>query len=52
VKARLRGLVRAKPDATLGELRDGLAAGAKVCASTSTVDRWLRKPGLSFKKSR
>lgn len=52
VKARLRGLVEAKPDATLAELRDALASGAEVAASTSTVDRWLRKLGLTFKKSR
>ena len=52
VKARLRGLVGAKPDATLAELRDALAAGAGVAASTSTVDRWLGRLGLSFKKSR
>lgn len=52
VKERLRGLVASKPDATLAELRDALAAEAKVAASTSTVDRWLRKLGLSFKKSR
>jgi transposase len=52
VKGRLRGLVGARPDATLAELRDALAAEARVWASTSTVDRWLRKLGLSFKKSR
>lgn len=52
VKERLRGLVHDKPDATLAELRDALAAGAEVSASTSTVDRWLGKLGLSFKKSR
>jgi transposase len=52
VKERLRGLVHARPDATLAELRDALAAGAKVAASTSTIDRWLGKLGLSFKKSR
>jgi transposase len=44
--------VASKPDATLAELRDALAAEAKVAASTSTVDRWLGKLGLSFKKSR
>ena len=52
VKARLGRLVASKPDATLAELRDALAAEAEVAASTSTVDRWLRKLGLSFKKSR
>jgi transposase len=52
VKARLGRLVASKPDATLAELRDALAAGAKVSASTSTVDRWLGKLGLTFKKSR
>ena len=52
VKGRLRGLVAAKPDATLAELRDALASEARVTASTSTVDRWLGKLGLTFKKSR
>jgi transposase len=52
VKERLRGLVHARPDATLAELRDALAAEAKVSASTSTVDRWLGKLELTFKKSR
>lgn len=52
VEARLRGLVGSKPDATLAELRDALAAEAGVAASTSTVDRWLRRLGLTFKKSR
>ncbi len=52
VKARLGRLVASKPDATLAELRDALAAEAKVAASTSTVDRWLGKLGLTFKKSR
>jgi transposase len=52
VKARLGRLVASKPDATLAELREALAAEAKVSASTSTVDRWLGKLGLTFKKSR
>jgi transposase len=52
VKGRLRELVRVKPDSTLAELRDALAAEARVKASTSTVDRWLGKLGLTFKKSR
>jgi transposase len=52
VEARLRGLVGARPDATLAELRDALAAEAEVAASTSTVDRWLRRLGLTFKKGR
>ena len=52
VGERLRGLVGAKPDATLAELRDALAAEAGVRTSTSSVDRWLRKLGLTFKKNR
>jgi transposase len=52
VKGRLRELVRVKPDATLAELRDALAEEAQVAASTPTVDRWLGKLGLTFKKSR
>jgi transposase len=52
VEAQLRGLVGAKPDATLAELREALAERAQVKASTSTVDRWLGRLGLTFKKSR
>ena len=52
VEAHLRELVGAKPDATLAELRDALAGRAQVKASTSTVDRWLGRLGLTFKKSR
>jgi transposase len=50
VQSRLRELVAATPDATLAELRDALAP--LVETSTSSVDRWLAKLGLSLKKSR
>jgi transposase len=50
VRSRLRELVAARPDATLAELRDAL--GPLVSTSTSSVDRWLAKLGLSLKKSR
>lgn len=50
VKVRLRELVAATPDATLAELRDALEP--LLNTSTSSVDRWLAKLGLSLKKSR
>ncbi len=50
VKSRLRELVAARPDATLAELREALTP--LVNTSTSSVDRWLAKLGLSLKKSR
>lgn len=56
---RLRELVTLTPDATLAELRErlhgagnsaGQAAGPLV--SVATVDRWCKRLGLRFKKSR
>ena len=46
-KARLQKLVEARPDVTLAEL------GAKLDRpfGTSTVDLWLRKLGLTYKKN-
>jgi transposase len=46
-QARLQKLVAAQPDATLAEL------GARLDRpfGTSTVDLWLRKLGLSYKKN-
>ncbi len=46
-KARLQKLVAAQPDATLAEL------GARMDRpfGTSTMDLWLRKLGLSYKKN-
>jgi len=46
-KARLQTLVAAQPDATLAEL------GARMDRPfrTSTVDLWLRKLGLTYKKN-
>jgi transposase len=46
--ARLAGLVEARPDATLKELRDGLG----ITCSLSAVWNALHKLKLSFKKSR
>jgi len=47
IKARLRQFVADHPDATLAEIKKEL----DLDASVSTVDRWLKKLGLSFKKS-
>ena len=46
-QARLQKLVEAQPDATLAEL------GARLDRSfgTSTVDLWLRRLGLTYKKN-
>jgi transposase len=46
-KARLQQLVAAQPDATLAEL------GARMDRrfGTSTIDLWLRKLGLTYKKN-
>ena len=46
-KARLQKLVAAQPDATLAELGSRLDRSFR----TSTVDVWLRKLGLSYKKN-
>jgi transposase len=45
---RLRELVETRPDATLAELRDGLGVDVHI----ATIDRWLRRLGISLKKSR
>lgn len=46
-KSRLQKLVSKKPDATLAELGSGLDRPF----GTSTVDLWLRRLGLSYKKN-
>lgn len=46
-KARLQRLVEGRPDATLAEL----GAGMDRPFRTSTVDLWLRKLGLTYKKN-
>jgi transposase len=46
-QVRLQRLVTARPDATLAEL----GAGLDRPFGTSTVDLWLRKLGMSFKKN-
>ena len=58
---RLRELVADTPDATLAELRErlrgggdggGAAQAAGPLVSIATVDRWCKRLGLRFKKSR
>jgi transposase len=46
-KARLQKLVAGRPDATLAEL----GAGMDRPFWTSTIDLWLRKLGLTYKKN-
>jgi transposase len=46
-KARLQQLVAAQPDATLAELGTRLDRPFR----TSTVDLWLRRLGLTYKKN-
>src|SRR5277367_2868215 len=46
IKARLRQFVADHPDATLAQIKKEL----DLDASVSTVDRWLKKLELSFKK--
>src|SRR5271170_5379460 len=47
LKDRLGQFVAARPDATLAEIKEQL----DLDVSLSTIDRWLGKLGLSFKKS-
>jgi transposase len=47
LKTRLSQFVTDRPDATLAEIKERLG----LDASLSTIDRWLKKLGLSFKKS-
>ncbi len=46
-KERLEKLVSAQPDATLAELGTGMDRPFR----TSTIDLWLRRLGLSYKKN-
>jgi transposase len=48
----LTEMVRQQPDATLAELRDQIREVCGVELSVSGVDVWLKRLGLSFKKSR
>jgi len=50
-QAKLREWVTQKPDQTLDELRKRFGEELKVNVSKSTVDRWTKKLGLTFKKS-
>jgi transposase len=47
IKTQLAQIVANRPDATLAEIKKQLS----LDVSLSTVDRWLKKLGLSFKKS-
>ena len=47
MKAKLQQFMADHPDATLVQIKENL----KLEVSISTIDRWLRKLGLSFKKS-
>lgn len=47
IKAQLQQFVADHPDATLAQMKKELG----LDVSLSTVDRWLKKLGLSFKKS-
>jgi transposase len=51
-EAALRALVAERPDATLAELRDALAARAGVRRSVPVICRALQRLGLPRKKSR
>jgi len=52
VQARLRGLVRQQPDATLRELQQRLAASEGIPVSFQHLWRVLQKMGLRLKKNR
>jgi transposase len=47
IKTQLHQYIADHPDATLGQIRNDL----NLTVSISTVDRWLKQLGLSFKKS-
>jgi transposase len=48
LKTQLNEFVKNRPDATLTQIKKQLG----LDVSLSTIDRWLRKLGLSFKRSR
>jgi transposase len=52
VQARLRGLVRQQPDATLRELQQRLGASEHIPVSFQHLWRVLQKMGLRLKKNR
>ena len=47
----LVGVVEGKPDITMPELRDRLAAAHKVEAAPAELSRWLCRRGFTYKKS-
>ena len=50
-EALVRSLLNAKPDTTLVELQAELARRGVVVRAPSTILRWLRRSGLTRKKS-
>jgi putative transposase len=51
-EALVRSLLDAKADITLVEIQTELARHGVVVGATSTIGRWLRRAGLTRKKSR
>ena len=51
-EALVRSLLDAEPDITLVEIRAALAQRRVVVRASSTVHRWLKRAGLTRKKSR
>jgi putative transposase len=51
-EALVRSLLDAEPDITLVEIRAALAQRGVVVRASSTVHRWLKRAGLTRKKSR
>lgn len=48
--AKVEKLIKARPDLTLEEMKEALAA-EKIAVSTSSIDRFLKAAGLSYKKN-
>ena len=51
-EALVRSVLEAKADITLVEIQSELARHGVVVGATSTIGRWLRRAGLTRKKSR
>jgi transposase len=51
-EALVRAILDATPDLTLGELQAELRRHGVVVGAPSTIHRWLRRKGLTRKKSR
>lgn len=52
VAAALSEFNAAEPDATLAELQASLHGSTGIAVSVATIDRWTKKLGLTYKKSR